>query len=506
MTDQDKTILARPEPPRVTLIATRGSLAGRRYVYLERDTAILGRGLDCNFRLPDDPAHRNVSRHHCRLDINPPRVKIRDLGSLNGTWINGRKIGGRDPAEPVRVKADPAFPEYDLRPGDEFQLGDTAFLVQVEGLVTSAEDDEPVTQPPSRDREKTLASALQTRPARVETCAGCGKRLAGQENRSRSTDLLCAACQSDPIATLKALLRAALKGQPELKALRGLKMLKLLGQGTQGAAFLARETNSGRRLALKVLLPEVAANKWAKESFLREMENTKVLDHPHVVRLFDSGGYRGLFFYTMEFCGGGSLDRLRKERGGKVPLTEAAPLILQALDGLDYIHNVEILKVKLADGGYGRGRGLVHRDLKPANLFLSGSGPARMVKIADVGVGKAFDTAGLSGQTRTGTVAGSPVFMPRQQVINFKYAKPDVDVWAMAATFYVTLTGQYPRDFPSDRDPWLTVLETPAVPIHRRDPNLPARLAEVIDAALVDRPEIIFKTAAEFKTALGAVL
>jgi eukaryotic-like serine/threonine-protein kinase len=96
--------------------------------------------------------------------------------------------------------------------------------------------------------------------------------------------------------------------------------------------------------------------------------------------------------------------------------------------------------------------------------------------------------------------------MARQQVIDFKYAEPEVDVWAIAASLYNMLTGAVPRDFPKDRDPWLVVLETPPVPIRRRKPSLPKELAEVIDQALVEEPEIPFKTAAEFKEALERAL
>ena len=158
--------------------------------------------------------------------------------------------------------------------------------------------------------------------------------------------------------------------------------------------------------------------------------------------------------------------------------------------------------VKLADGGVGTGKGLVHRDLKPGNIFLTGSGKDRIAKIADVGVGKAFDTAGLSGHTVTGNVAGTPVFMPRQQIINFKYAKPDVDVWALAATYYNLLTGFYPRDFPKGEDLWLVVLKARPVPIRQRKSSIPEKLARVIDKALIDDPEIIFQSAAELKQAI----
>jgi serine/threonine protein kinase len=98
------------------------------------------------------------------------------------------------------------------------------------------------------------------------------------------------------------------------------------------------------------------------------------------------------------------------------------------------------------------------------------------------------------------------VFTPRQQVVNFKYAKPDVDVWATAATFYYMLTLAFPRDFPPKKDRWQVVLQTSPVPIRQRKADIPLRLAEVIDKALIDKPEIPFKTAVELRRALEGVL
>ena len=96
--------------------------------------------------------------------------------------------------------------------------------------------------------------------------------------------------------------------------------------------------------------------------------------------------------------------------------------------------------------------------------------------------------------------------MPRQQVLDFLTAKPEVDVWACAASLYQMLTGFVPRDFPKNVDPWLTVLNTSAVPIRRRQASIPSRLAAVIDQALVDKPNIQVRSAAEFKRLLqGAV-
>ena len=92
--------------------------------------------------------------------------------------------------------------------------------------------------------------------------------------------------------------------------------------------------------------------------------------------------------------------------------------------------------------------------------------------------------------------------MPRPQALNFKYAKPDVDVWAAAATLYYLLTGHTPRDFLQGSDPWRTVWFNDPVPILERLVSIPTSLAQVIDEALVDDPEIAFKTIASFRTAL----
>ena len=128
------------------------------------------------------------------------------------------------------------------------------------------------------------------------------------------------------------------------------------------------------------------------------------------------------------------------------------------------------------------------------------------MKVGDFGLAKAFDTAGLSGQTRTGSIAGTLSFMPRQQIVNFKYAKPEVDVWAMAASLYFMLTGTGPRDFPKGEDPCDVILRTSAIPIRQRNAKIPIKLAQVIDAALIDKPQINIKTAAELRRALEGVI
>lgn len=305
---------------------------------------------------------------------------------------------------------------------------------------------------------------------------------------------------------IQGLIQKALGGDQNLLAIRGYKLVRKLGAGGFGEVYLALNQQNGEMVALKVMLPNIAANQRAIDKFLREMANTKALNHPHVVKLRDYGYSDGTFFFTLEYCEGGSVADLMQQRGGRLSIQEAVAIILQALDGLEYAHNAEIPYVKRADGTIGKGRGLVHRDIKPSNIFLTKVGNVYSAKVGDYGLAKAFDFAGLSGQTMSGSeVAGTLPFMPRQQVIEFKYAKPEVDVWAMAATLYMMLTGECSRNFVGN-DPLLIVLQTNAIPIRQRNPSIPKPLAEVIDLALIDNPEIYFKTATEFKQALLNVL
>jgi serine/threonine protein kinase len=277
--------------------------------------------------------------------------------------------------------------------------------------------------------------------------------------------------------------------------------VRKLGEGGMGEVYLLRRDDTGEHLALKVMVPEREADPAARALFLRESENCLALRHPNVVRAYEAGFAEELFFLTMEFCDGGSLDKTVERRGALSP-ADAVAIILDVLAGLQYAHGAEIPHVALADGSTARGAGLVHRDLKPQNIFVRATAAGRPAKVGDFGLSKAFELAGLSGQTRPYDVGGTPAFMPRRQILDYLYAKPEVDVWAAAASLYFLLSGFVPRDFTLGRDPWQTVMETQPVPILERGVSVPRRLAEVVDRALVDWPEIEFKEAAQLRAAL----
>jgi hypothetical protein len=463
----------------VVLEVVSGALRGQTFTFVKRTLCLIGRAENCQIRLPNDADHRGVSRHHCLLDVDPPAVRVQDFGSRNGTFVNGQKIGQR----PAHDRADGPnlgpFPECDLNDGDELRIGPAAFRVRV---------------------HEPMGDVLQT------VCAHCGRRVPAPSGVGGEESILCLACRHDPRQLAEDLIEKADSGKHVLAGVRGYRLLQELGRGDRSAVFVARHSESGERVALKVMFPAGADDPRTRLRFMREAQNTVVLRHPNVVRLRDAGWCEGVFFFTLEYCEGGTVARHMRDLGRPLTVAEAAPLILQALDGLDYCHNAEVPFVPHADGEWAPGRGLVHRDFKPANLFLSDRDPAPQVKLGDFGLAKAFDKAGLSGHTWSGLLSGTPYFMPRQQVRRFKYARPEVDVWAAAATFYYMLTGTPPRDFTKGNGWMEVILETDAVPLRQHLPTAPPRVAEVLDHALREEPEIPFKSAASFKQALEAVL
>ncbi|MEV5827047.1 protein kinase [Spirillospora sp. NPDC052242] len=423
----------------VSLTVVAGGPSGpSEFVFTERTTRVLGRASDCDPRLDGDG---RVSRHHCLLDVNPPQARIRDFGSLNGTRVNGVKIGQRAGTQTPEEGARLAFPEHDLADGDEIEIGGYTLRVGVRGNPTKV----------------------------LHHCVRCGLEVPADAG-----DQVCPDCRAEPSAMLELLLELA--GSGERRSIAGLTLLRELGRGGMGVVHLARDA-SGAEVALKLMLPRAAADDTARRRFLNEIELTRSLRHRHITELYDAGFADGVFYFTLEYCPGGGVDRR-----GKMPVHEAVPLVLQVLDALEHAH----------------GKGVVHRDLSPSNILLSGGD----AKVCDFGLAKAFDAHGLSGLTRTGTTAGKPYFVPRRQVVNFREASPELDVWAAAASLYAMLTGRPPRRFPAGADPWLHILQSDPVPIRERAPALPSGLAEVVDHALTERPRIGFQTARELRRAL----
>jgi eukaryotic-like serine/threonine-protein kinase len=483
-----------------------GSIKGKPFLFEEHDTLLFGRMPDCHICLPDDA---QVSRHHFLLEVNPPEARIRDLGSMNGTYVNDRKIGGRAEGETPEQGAQRRYPEVDLKHGDQVKVGQTMLKIKVEVLAACCQcgREIPEAERPGNAwlggaflcpscRAKLAPSLEPPKPPEPVRCRKCGKDARQEIGPARRGDYICADCQQkgqqDPLDILRALLAQGVgpAGQEGPLVIAGYDITKKLGAGGFGAVYLARSQRDGSLAAVKVMLSKVAVEEKARQRFLQEMEIMKSLSHPHVVALKETGAAGGAFYFVMEFCDGGSIADLLDKRGGPLSVAEAGPMMLQILEGLAFAH----------------AKGIVHRDLKPQNLLLANLAGRRTAKISDFGLAKNFERAGFSGMTVTGSYAGTPYFMPREQVTNFKQVKPVSDVWSIGATFYHMLTGQVPLDFPRGKDPLEVILRGTVVPIRQREAGVRQSVADVIDRATATDPKRRFPTAAEMHDVLVKAL
>jgi hypothetical protein len=423
---------------KVVLEVTAGPIRGQSFTFEEHDHFIFGRAEDCHARLPETDT--SASRRHFLLEVSPPLARLRDLGSRNGTFVNGVKCGGRAAGESAVQAAGGEFPQVDLNDGDEIRVGEHVLRVRVEA------------PPPVVERRVTM---------HLPTCSRCGKDVLDEAGANAAADYICQAC------------RGVVGAQPlppdDDAHLAGYTLERELGRGGMGAVYLARRPGDGAQVALKVMLPKAAMNERARKLFLREVEVTCDLQHPNIVEVFDHGVSGDRFYFAMQLCAGGSVMSLMERSGGRLAAPLAVGLVVEALNGLQFAHD----------------RGFIHRDLKPENLLLTT--PTSGVKIADFGLAKSFEKAGLSSMTTT-QIGGTPAYAAREQIVNYRFVKPPTDVWSMGATLYTMLTGWTTRDFPVGKDPIVVILNDPVVPIQRRDPRIPKRLCELIDRALAEDP------------------
>lgn len=266
----------------------------------------------------------------------------------------------------------------------------------------------------------------------------------------------------------------------------GYRVEHLLGRGAMGAVYRAVRLHDGQAVAVKVVAPASGASPRQVLKFLREAQILASLNHANIVRHVESGERTGVIYLVMELVDGTDAAALVR-LNGPLPAAAAVQLALQALAGLSHAH----------------AQGIVHRDVKPSNLLV-GEGPgARVLKVADFGLARAYDACGLSGLTLQGEMAGTPAFMAPEQATHFRDAKPAADQYAAAASLYYLLTGKYVLDFAHQaRTSVVQIITEPRVPLRARRPDLPLGLARVVDRALEVDAGDRFADVLEFRDAL----
>ncbi len=505
---------------KITIQIVKGLGEGKSFVYTQKESLVLGRKKNCAICVPA----QTVSRYHCLIDIAPPTVMVRDFGSKNGTWLNGRVIGQR-PADMSPEEAQKSrFNEHEIHDGDTLQLGpdcELAFQIEIpivcetcgaelkqgENELTAdgkricascllaqkeaelaKKAEEQLQQQAQHEQSELVQIKIEAVPAYAAVagrkCSVCGAPI---PDDPASPDI-CDECKKDPLQLLECLMNRAKEGEPDAVELQGYELIESLGAGGMAQVWLVEETATGMRQALKLMLPKAASEQRQRNLFTRETDLLGQLNHPNIVSQYSSGGLGETFFILMEYCNGGTLSQQLKRYNRRMPVAKATQVINQILDALSYAHSAAIT-VRAATGDLLSVHGIVHRDLKPDNILIQETGGKAIYKIADFGLAKAFESAGLTGHTMTGRYCGTMLYMPRIQILDCRNCKPTVDLWAAMATYYEMMVGRPVREFSVKEDYALTVLNRNPVPIRERDPNIPKRLAEVIDTVLMKYDE-----------------
>ncbi|MFI5239898.1 MAG: serine/threonine-protein kinase, partial [Gemmatimonadales bacterium] len=254
-----------------------------------------------------------------------------------------------------------------------------------------------------------------------------------------------------------------------------------LGVGGMAAVYLAEDLKHHRKVAIKVLHAELSAI-LGPERFLKEIELTANLQHPHILPLFDSGSADGLLFYVMPYVDGETL-RGRLDRERQLPIADSVRIASEVADALEYAHK----------------RGVVHRDIKPENILLHDG----RALVADFGIALAVQHAGGQRMTQTGLSLGTPQYMSPEQAMGERALDARTDVYALGAVTYEMLAGEPPFTGPTAQANVAKVITTKPVPDAEQRRSVPAHVDHAVMTALDKLPADRFASAKEFAAALA---
>jgi len=423
----------------LTLKVMEGPDAGRT-VALVGELEI-GRDPGAGLSLVDDL----VSRHHARIRAEAGAAVIEDLGSSNGTFVNDAEIHA-----PTR-----------LAPGDELLIGACLIQLCAEVSAPAAATASPPAAPPPPAPPPAAPPPAAPPPAAPPPAAP--PLVVGA--RSQTSD--------DVPVEVEQEVTARLEEDPRIGSeLAGYRIEALIGRGGMGVVYRAEHLRLGRKVALKLLPPELAENEAFRVRFESESRLAAAIDHPHIIPLYEAGDAEGLLFLTMRFVDGLDLKALI-EREGPLPLERAVSIIGQVGGALDVAHE----------------RGLVHRDVKPANVLVaSGAGPEVLdhCYLTDFGLTK--DTSAATALTAAGQFVGTIDYIAPEQ-IQGNMRGGAADQYALGCVLYECLTGHPPFERATELDVmWAHLNDEPPSAVERR-PALPKKIDGVLARAMAKAPE-----------------
>lgn len=418
----------------VELNVLQGELKGRAVTFEQSGCVLFGRAADATLRIGNDPF---VSRHHFLLEISPPFILLSDLDSTNGVYVNDRLYGGRDtgrgPLRPVSSSSKATF----LSDGDQIVVGQNRISVSIsEGVVP------------------------------------------GTTARRRTTTRRALPFAGTPTASMGELPAAVLAGQYQVGT--------ELGRGWMGVVYQGIDVRSGDMISLKTIVPNVVFTDEAAETFLKHARMLGDLVHPSICRQYGIWRDGNVFVSAREYVDGKDLAQFLAMRGGRLAPDEAGPIMIEVLDGLVY--------------AVAKSEDIYHRNIKPRNILVSERGSGSHARVADFGLFQGLEKAGLSQIILSDLYSDAAPYWPRERITLFGKTIAASEVFSVAALFYEMLTGCLPRNGvaelreevgkaarPAGLADFLRVFAGNApVPVRSRNPEIPEKIASVIDRALAE--------------------
>jgi serine/threonine-protein kinase len=439
----DRMQIERPSAVTVRFRVVEGPHIGREFTFQGHDNFIVGRASIAHFRLPKEDQY--FSRVHFMVEVNPPNCRLLDMGSRNGTRVNGEKVG-----------------QYELKDGDQVRAGKTVIHVSIEGM-TRDPDSAPATR-----------AGTHTSPPNAATSIAPTKAWLGDSDTQT---------QIDPAR------RSPGAGSEDmsLPEIPGYRIVRVLGKGGMGIVYLANRHSDGMPVAIKMIQPTGDRSEMEVRRFLREASILQQLHHPRIVEFQHMGEVAEYLFFVMDFIPGCDAQQLVR-RDGPLPVGSAVNLACQALEGLGYAHQ----------------HGVVHRDVKPSNLLVARQEEHPVCMLADFGLARVYQASRLSGLTLMGEIAGTIPFMPPEQITDFRGSGPGCDQYSLAATLFFLLTGHHIFDFsgiPCEKRMTKILFESPRR-IEDYLPDVATELAVALHRALEKNPENRFSHVDTFREAL----
>ena len=433
---------------------------------------VLGRGNDANFQIKSSA----LSRRHCQIRNTGHIIILRDLNSLNGTFLNRKRVR-----------------ETNVTNEDEIQIGPIMIKVEFDEAVSHTpgpliiNTEEPIPAAISEPTEKMKSpyhnpvnSPMEAPPEvpkpPVEekdypsgSCMQCGKKLSQRDMSNhlgvfKGKQIFCMPCFC--------------KGAGDFPSIEKYRIIKKLGCGGMGDVYEAIQISMERPVAFKLMRSLENASEPQVKRFFREARTGGKLNHPNIVGFIDAGKLEGACYIVMEFIYGLDVRQI-VDISGPMKHPQALRIAYYVAKALDYASRYNI----------------VHRDIKPENILIDRH---QEIKLTDFGLAKNLEEAGLSGITKSQTGVGTIFYMAPEQIADARFADQRADIYSLGVSLYEMMTDERPFSATQMMPLVNKIRYEKPQPLQEIAPNIPDEVCEIINKAMEKDPKDRYQTPKEF--------